>query len=90
MDCAFVAGEGRIVGSNSRVCSDNFRSDCFERYLKAEMLGVYVRASRNCNQILYQTSKNVEILHDGFQKERRGSNGLSVALAFEIISVYNN
>ena len=30
--------EREEVGSNSRVCSDNFRSDCFERYLKAEML----------------------------------------------------
>ena len=27
-------------GQNSRVCLDHFQSDCFERHLKADMLGV--------------------------------------------------
>ena len=36
------------VGPNTRVCSDHFQSDCFERDLKAEMLGV--RSSRKLKQ----------------------------------------
>ena len=52
------------AGPNSRVCLHHFQSDCFERDLKAEMLGV--RVSRKLKPDAIPDRQNVEIMDDEF------------------------